>query len=435
MARHIRLFLSVALALGLVSCASRSDDPRVITFWITFADPITQGAFQKIVDGFESEHPGYRVQMTVKPSLGTGDATSLITAVRGQTGPDVYLMNRPTVAQYAALGLLEELDDYVPTDMPAKYIDFGWRESSYKGHQYALPMDTDSRGLFYNKKMLRDAGVDPSVLDPAHGPPTVDEVMTIAAKLDKQNADGAYSEIGFMPWSGQGFWATWAYAYGAKLFDNDTCSVTLTEPALHETFEQLEQWATQLNYEKTNTFLATYQPPGSPPEASVFYASRLGMTIDGNWALANLRQFAPNLDYGVTYLPVPRKGDPPFTWSGGFALAMPRGAANPDGGWKFMEYAAGPAGQRVYTKDTSHLPTYEALLSDQKLIGDQQFFVDALKFSTSLPPVPVMAELLDAMQQAQDSVLLGTATPDEALERAEDRVQPSMEQYCPFTMP
>ncbi len=37
------------------------------------------------------------------------EATQLITAVRGGTGPDVYLLDRFTVAQRAADGLIEDL--------------------------------------------------------------------------------------------------------------------------------------------------------------------------------------------------------------------------------------------------------------------------------------------------------------------------------------
>lgn len=39
--------------------------------------------------------------------------------------------------------------------------------------------------------------------------------------------------------------------------------------------------------------------------------------------LQSLRQqYKPNLDYGVTYLPVPNKADPAFSWSSGFPTSQ-----------------------------------------------------------------------------------------------------------------
>src|SRR5699024_11582456 len=41
------------------------------------------------------------------------DASSVITAVRGRTGPDVYFMDRFNTSQFASLGLLEPIDDLI----------------------------------------------------------------------------------------------------------------------------------------------------------------------------------------------------------------------------------------------------------------------------------------------------------------------------------
>ena len=38
---------------------------------------------------------------------------------------------------------------------------------------------------------------------------------------------------------------------------------------------------------------------------------------------------------------------------------------------KFMKYIAGPEGQAVYTKESTHLPTLNALLADASLYDEQ----------------------------------------------------------------
>ncbi len=140
-----------------------------------------------------------------------------------------------------------------------------------------------------------------------------------------------------------------------------------------------QKWAKQFGYSATDAFAATYQPPGSPPQQSLFYTGKVGLQIDGNWAVEALKDYAPKVHYGVTYLPVPRKGDPPASWSGGFGMSIPSGAANPDGAWKFIRYASGPIGQRIMFEDTGELPSYRSVLADKKLMASQQFFVDLLE--------------------------------------------------------
>lgn len=424
-------------AAAIAGCAARSDDPKVVTFWTGDPSPNRMTALKQIIDGFERANPGYQVELVPKPSLGVGDATSLITSVRGRTGPDVYLIDRFTCAQYAATGLLTNLSPYVDPGLSSHYVDFAWNEASYLGDVYGLPVDTATNAtLYYNIDMLEAAGIDADVLDARYGPPTIDQVMQIAAKISEIGPDGNYTHMGIVPWSGQGFWCAWALSNGAKFYDQGSCELTPTEPAMMRTFAQLREWSRELGYTKTDTFVATYQPPGSPPEQSLFYSGKVAMQVDGNWGLANLKAYAPKLRFGVTYLPVRRAGDPPFSWSGGFAYVIPTGAGNPDGGWKFMKYAAGEAGGRISVEVTGLLPAYRSLLDDEQLIGNQRFFADLLaEHTTSRPPLPVMAQYSAALDQAQSSVLLGSASPRVALRRVYDQVQGAMDQYCPFRLP
>lgn len=436
-----RSVLGLAAAAALTplaaSCASRSD-PNKLVVWTPLTDTITFPAQQEIVALFEKAHPGVHVVLAKKPSQGTGDATSIITAVRSGTAPDVYIADRFTVAQYAGIGLLESIQPLINAaggpELTGKYLKYAMTEATYNGQAYALPFDTDDRALFYNKTLLREAGVDLEALDPKNGPISVDELIPLAAKANKMDNRGNYTVIGFIPWSGQGFYATWALGFGAKYFDNATCKVTLTEPAFEETFADFDKWARALDYQKVAAFTATYQPPNAPPSQTPFLTNHLAMAIDGNFGLSSLRKYAKDLDYGVTYLPVAKKGDKPFTWAGGFAPTIPKGAKNPQLAFEFMKFMTGEIGQRLYTKETAHLPTWASLLDDAALVADQKFFADILQYARSRPPLPVGAQLNDALSTATQAVLLGDSTPKKALEVAQTRIQDQMKGFCPYTI-
>ena len=424
------------LSIALSACQFGGRDPHEVLFWTSITDDIDMAAENQIVAAFQKANPDLHVKIVGEPTQGTGDATALITAVRGGTPPDAYLIDRFTVSQQAAIGLLTDLSPYVSKeqgDLAKQYLPFAWQEASYLGHPYGLPMDTDARALYYNKDLLQKAGIDPKVLDPANGPLTVDQVMQLAMKMNKTDSKGTYTQLGFIPWSGQGFHATWALNFGARFFNPNTCEITPTEPGFMKTMQLMAQWAKELNYGKVDTYLATYQPPNAPPSQTPFLTGHLAMGIDGIWSISSLQEYAPKLNYGLTYIPALNKGDKPFTWSGGFALVMPKGAINAAAGYRFMRFMSGPEGQRIYTKVTSHLPTWGALLNDTSLItGNQQFFAKMMSFSVSRPPLPVGAQFSDAMDTAQQGVLLGNTTPQSALQDVYTRVQPQMQQYCPY---
>ncbi|MET9020261.1 ABC transporter substrate-binding protein [Actinopolymorpha sp. NPDC004070] len=440
--RRIRRVVLAVLAMLLVAgtagaCSGNSSDRKLLV-WTQLGGERELKAQNLVIDAFEKANPGVKVQIVPKSGQFTGDSAALIAAVRGNTPPNVYIIDRFTTAQAASVGLFEDLQPRIDRDgekLRSKYLPYAADEATYKGDMYALPFDTDVRGLMYNKKTLRDAGIDPEVLDPKNGPPTIAEVIALGKKMDKKDKRGNYTRMGFIPWDGQAFHATWAIINRAQWFDDKTCELTLNSPGWTKAMQDFADWAKEFDYSRVQTFLATYRPPNQPPTQSPFYTGHIGMAVDGNWSIGSIKEYAPKLDYGVTYLPVPKKGDKPLTWAGGFGLTMPKGAPNQDLTWKFMKFMAGEQGQRIYAKSASKIPTWQSLVDDKSVTGDQGIFPSMVKFTTSRPPLPVGAQISDSMDAAQQAVLLGDSTPKEALSIAQDRAGPQMKQFCPFKLP
>jgi multiple sugar transport system substrate-binding protein len=95
---------------------------------------------------------------------------------------------------------------------------------------------------------------------------------------------------------------------------------------------------------------------------------------------------------------------------------------------KFMQYIAGPEGQKVYTKESTHLPTLSALLADASLFDpSHKTFLDLLPTALSRPPLAAGAAYWDALTSAQGSVELNTKEPAAALQEVQDAVQPQLD--------
>ncbi|MGI8868356.1 MAG: hypothetical protein ACR2F6_05765 [Mycobacteriales bacterium] len=111
-----------------------------------------------------------------------------------------------------------------------------------------------------------------------------------------------------------------------------------------DVFTLFQIWDKKFDFSKVDAFNATYQPPGSPPQQGTLYTGRLAMSVDENFALPGLKQYPPKLPYGTTYLPVVKKGDPPFTWGGGLAMVMPKGAGQRRGRLEIHQVHDRPGG-------------------------------------------------------------------------------------------
>lgn len=423
------------LSLLLAACDTGSSHPNQVIFWSADTAPVDVKAFNQIVKAFNQANPNLYVTYVVVPSQAPSDLTALMTSVRGGTGPDVYELDRFVVNQYAAIGLLQDLQPFIDKDqrdLEKQYLPFAWRETLFQGHPYALPLDTDARALFYSKDLLQQAGIDLSVLDPSKGPILLDQLKTIAMKLNETDTHGRYTRVGFLPFNGQAFHTTWGIDFGAKFYDPRTCQITPTEPAMVRAFRMMYDWANDMDVQRVQTYMATYSPAYAPPSQNPFFTGHLAMTIDGDWLLSNIEEYVPKLNYGITYLPVV-SGHTPFTWSGGFSAVIPKGAGNPPGAYRFMRFLTGPQGQRIYTKVTARMPTWATLLKDNSLFsGNHKFFKAMLSSAQSRVPLPVGAQLSDELDTAQQKIVLNAATPEQALQEVYHRVQPQLQQYCPL---
>ncbi|MGO9307744.1 MAG: ABC transporter substrate-binding protein [Spirochaetia bacterium] len=427
-----RLWWLVAVAGILVLAGCGAPKPVSITFWTSHTPPDSD-TLKAMVDTWNKANPTIQAQFVQVPGSET-DVAKLMTAVRGGTGPDVYFLDRFTVAQRAAAGVLTDLTDLVKKADPAmssKYVDYAWGETQYKGKTFALPFDTDSRVLFYNKDMIKAAGYDPAMFDSSKGPLTLDEVQKIAFKINKTDKNGAYTQVGFIPYDTvgeQGWHYTWGFAFGGKFADPSTGKVTPADEKIVASFQFLHDWAKAMGPQKVQTFISTYSPPNYPPQQDPFLIGKIAMMINGDWMLNQIRQYAPNLNYGVTYIPVPNKGDAPSTWAGGWSLCIPTGSKHVAEAFKFLTWMTGPDGQKAYTVGTTHLPTWKALLDDNSIFDPQHmFFKQLLANAYSRPPLSVGALYWDALTQAMNAVTLNQEDPKKALQAVADQVNPQIQ--------
>jgi len=407
-----------------------------LKFWINSSlNAHEKTAYQKAADEFSQKNPNVKVSVEVVPGSET-DVAKLMTAVRSGAGPDIAVIDRFTVAQRAASGLLVDLTPLIAKegkDLSQEYSEAPWQEVLYQKKVYALPTNTDARVLFYNKQLLKEAGVDLSEFDPAKGPIDPQRFKEIAFKLNKTDSSGAYTRIGFVPWLEQGWGYTWGFAFGGSFFDFANCKVTATDPGIVKGYQFVYDWAKALDPQKARTFVDTYwQWPsvGTLPDSQMpFFTGKVAFVISGNWVFSTMKDAAPNLDYGATYIPAPNGQK--TSWSWGWSVAILQVGKNIEASYQLLRFVAGEEGQTFLAKEASSLPTMKSLLERKDLYAPEyEFFLNLLPVSKSRPPIPVGALYWDKLKEALEAVMTNSQTPEAALKAVVEEVQPQMDRYC-----
>lgn len=437
---------SVTVAGGsIVSCTNRPTgadrDPDVVRLWGIWASDVEYEA--QVIEAFTEQNPDIRVEVSQVPSNGQGDASSVITAVRGRTGPDIYFMDRFNGAQFASLGLLEPIDPLIeeyegvsPEEFMSGWVKFAADELFYDGQYFGLPMDTDTRGMYVNLDLADEAGIDRALLDPNNGPMSYEQLWEINDQFNVQDGRGTYERVTWIPWDDQASLLMWAMANGVPFFDDENCRMLLNEPEMLAVAEMYAGWIDRLDFARLDAFKATYQPPNAPPTQTSFFSDRQLFQISGPWGVQGQADYKPDMNYAVTHLPVPNEGDDPFTWAGGFALSMPMGASMSKAAWEFFKFYAGYEGQSILMPQISRIPTHlETVQDPEGWNRDISFFVELMEVAQSRPPLPVGTKLWDAMMTMQGSLNQQSGTPEDLVQEAQQYVDPTMQGFCPVSLP
>lgn len=196
------------------------------------------------------------------------------------------------------------------------------------------------------------------------------------------------------------------------------------------------QWVYDYSEEFVAEKLAAFVQlnPGAPPTESPWIQKRLGAFIVGDWQIAQNETYVPDMDYTITYLPVPEDGMDSATWAGGWSWAIPQGAKQPEAAAELLVYMAGEPGQKVYLKDTSHLPTISSLMEETDLFSERHLFFaqELLPIAHSRPPLPVGAKYWDDLTTAWEKIYLNEEEPKPALEEAKKSTMTLLEPLCPI---
>ncbi len=453
------------LPLLLLASPALPDERKTVTVWGMSLGPDSQG-LQDVIREFERRNPEYRVRIL---SMGAGgmNPQKLMTAIVGKVPPDVIFQDRFSISDWASRGAFRPLDDLIERDKdrdpltprPEQYYPAFWQEACYGGKVYGIPASADTRALYWNKKVFREnaAELRAAGLDPNRPPRTWSETLAYSKVLTKFNKDGSLRQAGFIPNFGNSWLYLYAFQMNASFLSPDGRTCTLYTPEAEEALQfMVDGYKLLGGYEQAQKFQSTFQSGENDP----FIVGKIAMKIDGDWIIPWMALYAPKLDFAAAPPPVPddrfhhrgrfrNERDTFISWAGGFAYAIPVGAKNVEGGWRFIKFATSTEGRLIdmqgqnsleRKRGRTYMPRVSAQIeagrlgferfkpSDPRWANTIKLHLDLASVSRIRPATFVAQVLWDEHVRAVENAASGRMTPKEALLAGQRVVQQALDE-------
>jgi len=283
--RVLALTLTAIAAVSATACSSSGDNTNGSSSTYTIWDPYPQydagSDWVKLLNKCGSD-AGVTITRT---GYDTTDLTNkVLLAAQQGTAPDVLIVDNPVISTLAEAGVLASSSDTKldTTAISPNLLGAG----QIGGKTYGIPIGANTLALYYNKAVLRAAGVDIA---------SVTDWKSLTAALAKVKAGGkkgiTFSAIGteegsfqFLPW----FWGS-----GANLRKLDSAEAVA---ALSLWTDWLKQGYAP-NSVITNTQTTSWQE---------FATGEYAFAENGTWQLGNAKK--AGFEYGIIAVPAVNGG-------------------------------------------------------------------------------------------------------------------------------
>jgi multiple sugar transport system substrate-binding protein len=346
-----RLLASAGLMAVLLSSAASAETLKLVE---VITSPERTEVLKGMVDGFKAANPGVDVEIVSVP---WGQAFETVaTMIAGGDIPDVIEMPDTWQALYA--DQLMALDDRVAAwdhgaTLTQKTVDMG---KLANGKITMIPYGFYLRAMFYNKKLLAEAGV-------AEPPKTMDEFMAASEAVSK--LDGKY---GYCLRGGPGGTNGWimmaAVMNGTNEFFTEDGKSRINEPGSIAGLQ----------------FLMDLYQKGYAPKDSVnwgfneivagFYSGTCAFLDQDPDALIAIAERMPAEDFAVIPMPVGPAGKA-FPTIGFAGWSVFNSTANPDDAWNLVAYLSSPESNATWAKRVGVIPIHQGADQDPFFKTDQ----------------------------------------------------------------
>ena len=418
MRKGVILSMVAALSLGLLTgCsggsssktskeAASKDDVKV---WVQFSDETAEGkAWEQVVQNFNKKYKGkYKVVTEYIPRSGSGGGyeDKVNAAITTNSLPDVITLDGPNTAAYAKSKVITPLDDYLKDNNMGDVLDSIKQQGTYDGKFYAFGYSESNVGIYYNKKMFKEAGIDESSLPTLKKPSTWDEFKAVSKKLKDHFKEAAIdfrlnSNDEMLP-----------YAYMPLIWSNAGSVVNEDGTKAEGYFNSKESTqAVQFIQDLVKEGYTTV----SPVEKG-FETGQYPMVLSGSWTIADLQTNYKDIDFGILPYPVSNKTKKLVSPSGSWQLAVTTKSNKKDAAAEFVKFATNTESSEILSLGNSVLPIRKSTIKNikDKVSEPMRFLMEQNAATAHARPVVVAyPQVSRSFQQAMQDISYYEENPD-----------------------
>ncbi|MCX6360751.1 MAG: extracellular solute-binding protein [Armatimonadetes bacterium] len=374
----------------------------MIRFWNGFTGP-DGGTTLTLVRQFNRDNPGIelRMQRIEWPVY----YRKLYVAGLGGRAPEVFVLHTDSLRRFAEAGMVRPIDDLVGAAFPVADIDQNvWRAAQLGDKHYGLPIDVHPLCLYYNRRLLHEAGFEQPPTDLA-------EFLAVARRITRASRDPEAVRWGFSISNPSPTVYSVMRQFGGRPFTPDASRCTLSEPA---NVAALRLLADLIHKERVAAPFIDFDPWVG------FRQGKVGMTWNGIFMLPDLRK-QKDLDFAAA--PVACLGKQPAVWGNTHNFCLRAGLAprEAEAAWRFVRFYSDHA---LDWAEAGQVPARRSLRASRRFRGMavQSQCAAEVPYVAYMPQIPFLFEFQTEFDLAVERALRGTATAAEALAGAEANV-------------
>lgn len=318
--------------------------------------------------------------------------------------PDIIAVDNPDFALFSSRGAFLDITDRVKASTVIKdenYFAGPLASTMWDGKQYGVPKATNTIALFYNRDLLKKAGI-------AEAPKTWDELLEDARKLN----DPANNVYG-ISWSARaGEEGTFQFLPWIQMAGG-----SFTQVNVPGAVKALEIWKTLLDEKLASQDVLSQ---GQWDSTGTFNSGNAAMAISGPWEINRMSTDA-KFDWGVALLPTETDGGARSSAMGDFNWAIFSTTKHPDEAFRAIEYFTTqearlfPEFANIPARSDIPLPPTGDAKKDEALA----VFLEQLKYAQPRGPHPEWQKISKAIYDAFQAAMTGQMSAKDALDQAQ----------------
>ena len=402
-----------AASLSILMVSGQANAAEQLVFWSQLAGS-KKAAGEALEAAFTAGNPDVALQSSLyaEPSQLN---EKMLTAINGNTGPDLIVQHWDYNLTYASGNKLADLTTALPGVKQAELDPSLLAYGKVGGAQYSMPLYGTSRGLGINRKLVAEAG-----LNPDKGPQTWAELREWAKASTKRPGGGMLQAAGIQLYQNDleafELFTLFLQGAGGSLLNADLTAPAFAGP---EGIKALTFIGELVAVDKITDAGFGVGPGGM---ANPFNQGRAAMMIAGNYSTNNALKGGIEFDI----LPIPKENGGFTSLVDPFCFAIRAGAPNEKAAAKFIEFAMSPEQQIAFAVKSKNVPALKSAQQDPAVLADPylaKFIKTASYAPQTAPATPVFPRMMSLVARGVQEVVFQKNTPEKALKAAADEIQ------------